>query len=110
MLAEAGPLKLDVDLRGEVCVLSLIGELDCDTSPLLRDIVVLLTEAPTGVPHVTADLTELQFMDSTGLGVMVEALALLRIAGGDLRLRSLHGSPKRVVELTGLDKVFDIAS
>ncbi|MBV9253331.1 MAG: anti-sigma B factor antagonist, partial [Actinobacteria bacterium] len=33
-----------------------------------------------------------------------------RTAGGDLRLRSLNGSPKRVVELTGLDKVFDIAS
>ncbi|MBV9253240.1 MAG: STAS domain-containing protein [Actinobacteria bacterium] len=110
MLAEAGPLKLDVDVRGDQCVLSMIGELDVDTATLLRDIVVVLTEAPSGAPQVTVDLTELQFMDSTGLGVMVEALALLRTAGGDLRLRSLNGSPRRVVELTGLDKVFDIAS
>lgn len=109
MLAEAGPLKLDVDVRGEEAVLTLIGELDFSTAPLLRDIVMALAGAPSGAPRVIVDLTELQFVDSTGLGLLVEALARLREAGGDLRLRSVNGSPKRAVELTGLDKVFDIA-
>jgi len=109
MLAEAGPLKLDVDVRGEKAVLTLIGELDLTAAPLLREIVMALAEAPSGAPRVVVDLTELQFLDSTGLGMMVESMARLREAGGDLQLRSLHGSPKRAVELTGLDKVFDIA-
>lgn len=108
MLAEAGPLKLDVDVRGEEAVLTLIGELDLTGAPLLRDIVVALAEAPTGAPRVVCDLTELQFVDSTGLGLFVEGLARLREAGGDLQLRSLQGAPRRAMELTGLDKVFDL--
>ena len=110
MLAEAGPLKLDVDVRGEHAVLTLIGELDVSSAPLLREIVMALAEAPSGAPRVVLDLTELQFVDSTGLGMMVEALARLREAGGDLELRSAHGAPKRVMELTGIDKVFDLPS
>ena len=109
MLAEAGPLKLDVDVRGEQAVLTLIGELDVTGAPLLRDIVVALAEAPSGAPCVVCDLTELQFVDSTGLGMFVEGLARLREAGGDLVLRSPQSAPLRALQLTGLDKVFDLA-
>ena len=110
MLAEAGPLKLDVDVRGEQAVLTLIGELDVTSAPLLRDIVMALAEAPTGAPRVVCDLTELQFVDTTGLGMFVEALARMREAGGDLQLRSPQGPTRRAMELTGLDKVFDLSS
>src|SRR4051812_36881947 len=99
MLAEAGPLKLDVDVRGENALLTLIGELDLSSAPLLREIVMALAAAPSGAPRVVVDLTELQFLDSTGLGMMVEALARLREAGGDLLVRSVQGAPKRVMQL-----------
>jgi len=110
MLAEAGPLKLDVDVRGDQAVLTLIGELDVSASPLLREIVMALAAAPSGAPHVVVDLTELQFLDSTGLGMIVESMARLREAGGDLQVRSAQGAPKRVMQLTGIDKVFDLPS
>src|SRR5258708_32192215 len=98
MLAEAGPLKLDVDIKGDQAVLTLIGELDIATSVLLRDTVVALVAAPAGAPRVTIDLTELSFLDSARLRVVVRALSPLRRGGGECpRASRPRRAPRRQV-------------
>ncbi len=64
---------------GDAVVVRVIGELDLATAPQLREILADL--ASLGALHVTVDLGELAFVDSSGLGVLVTGLKRLRAAG-----------------------------
>jgi anti-anti-sigma factor len=65
MLADAGPLKLDLELRSGQAVMNLVGEVDIATVPLVRECVNALASSPAGAPVVIVDLTEVHFIDST---------------------------------------------
>jgi len=90
----------------EEIVVRLIGELDLATAPRLDEELAGL--AVGGAPHVTLDLAELVFIDSTGLSALVSGLERLRDMGGSLVLRSPNASTMKVLEITGLTGVFDI--
>jgi anti-sigma B factor antagonist len=51
----------------------------------------------------------MDFIDSSGLGVFVGALKRIRERSGDLELRGLQPSTRKVLEITGLTQVFTIA-
>ncbi len=85
----------------------LAGELDMSTAPQLRDELVRVSTE--GAQLVTVDLTDLAFIDSTGLSVLINALKHLRRQGGDMALRSPSPSTRRVLEITGLTEVFAIS-
>ncbi len=82
------------------------GELDMSTAPRLRE--ELLRLSSDGATEVTVDLSELQFVDSTGLSVLITGLKRLRERGGDMALRSPNPGTRRVLEITGLTEVFSI--
>lgn len=85
----------------------LLGELDMSTAPQLREELLRLTAA--GATMVTIDLSELAFVDSTGLSVLITGLKRLREQGGELALRSPTPGTRRVLEITGLTEVFPIS-
>ena len=85
----------------------LLGELDMSTAPQLRDELLRLTS--DGAREVTVDLSELQFMDSTGLSVLITGLKGLREKGGDMALRSPTPGTRKVLEITGLTEDFCIS-
>lgn len=86
--------------------IQLLGELDMSTAPQLREELARL--ASDGATQVTVDLSELQFVDSTGLSVLIGGLKRLREQGGDMALRSPTPGTRRVLEITGLTQVFSI--
>lgn len=88
-------------------LLRLTGELDMATAHKLRD--QLTTLADDGARQVTIDLSELEFIDSTGLSVLVSGLKRLREQGGDLMLRSPRPGTRKILEITGLTEVFPIS-
>jgi len=90
----------------EEVVVRLIGELDLATAPRLSEELGDLVAG--GILHVTLDLAELVFIDSTGLSILVSGLERLRNMGGNLALRSLNASTMKVFEITGLTGIFDI--
>jgi anti-sigma B factor antagonist len=90
----------------QTSVLSVKGEIDVSTAPELRD--RLLTAAQNGHGIVVVDLSEVTFLDSTALGVLVSGLKRLRAEGGDLRLVVTGRSVAKVLEITGLVDVFSI--
>ena len=105
--ADAGDLEVIVsslDSRHEV---RLLGELDMSTAPQLRDELARLASSGAGI--VTLDLSDLAFIDSTGLSVLITALKLLRQHGGELALRSPTPGTRKVLEITGLTEVFSIS-
>ncbi len=85
----------------------LLGELDMATASQLRDELVRL--ASGGPTLVTVDMSDLAFIDSTGLSVLITALKSLRQQGGDMTLRAPSPGTRRVLEITGLTEVFAIS-
>jgi anti-sigma B factor antagonist len=59
-----------------------------------------------GARHVVVDLSRVEFLDSTGLGVLVGALKRLRAAGGTLGLVCAHERLLKIFRITALDRVF----
>jgi anti-sigma B factor antagonist len=99
----ATDLSVEVRTRGDRTILAVDGDLDLYTAPILRDRV--LAAADDTHAGVIIDLTEVPFMDSSGLGVIVGCLKRVREAGGDLVLVTKPGSaPTKLLSLTGLDR------
>jgi len=83
------------------------GEVDVYTAPLLRD--ALDQQIAAGHVHLVVDLDAVEFMDSTGLGVLVGRLKLVRNRSGWLRVVCSNERVLKVFGITGLDRVFTIA-
>lgn len=60
--------------------------------------------------HIVADAAKLKFIDSTGIGLMVQFLREAKAKGGDLRFRDLRGQPFKLFRQARLDWVFTIES
>ena len=96
---------LSVDKTGDACVVKLAGELDLYNAPQVRDALV---QACSDSPErVVVDLSEVDFIDSTALGVLIEARRHLAnnraflLAGPALETR-------RALEISGLDRHFTV--
>ena len=100
------PFDIRVVEDDRAAVLSVTGELDLATAPRLRDELLRLIRH--GTLNVTLDMADLDFIDSTALGVLVTAAKRLRSEGGDLTLQSPTPSAQRALEVTGLTKIFPI--
>jgi anti-sigma B factor antagonist len=99
-------LSLDTRPAGEQTVVVVGGEIDVYTAPKLRDRLVELVNA--GNYHLIIDLEAVDFLDSTGLGVLVGALKRVRVHQGSLRLVCTQERLVKIFRITGLAKVFTI--
>ncbi len=99
-------LGLDVTEQNGWAVLAVRGEVDVYTAPRLREKLVELVSE--GKSRIVVDLEAVEFLDSTGLGVLVGGLKRVRTNDGELRLVCTQNRILRVFEITGLTKVFDI--
>lgn len=88
------------------CVLDIAGEVDVYTSPQLKHDLMQMAER--GVKYVVVNLAKVEYLDSTGLGVLIAGLKRMREAGGNLALVGPGMRIQRIFEITGLDKIFDI--
>ncbi len=97
----------DTDIDGWT-VVAASGEIDVATAPALRDRLTDLVEA--GSTRLVVDLEDVDFIDSTGLGVLVGGVRRARAEDGDLRLVCTNTRILKVFEATGLDEVFTIGA
>lgn len=99
-------LGLDVTERNGYAILAVRGEVDVYTAPRLRERLVELVSQ--GKHQIIVDLEGVDFLDSTGLGVLVGGLKRLRSHDGELMLVCTQHRILKVFEITGLTKVFSI--
>ncbi len=103
-------LKLETRREGEICLVSVRGEVDVFTAPDLDG--ELEAQISAGGSRLVVDLSEVAFLDSTGLGVLIKALKQARDAGGWLHLVVTSDRIRKIFEITGLDAsipIFDTA-
>ncbi|CAN5791519.1 hypothetical protein BH23ACT12_BH23ACT12_23860 [soil metagenome] len=88
-------------------VVSLLGDLDFHTARRLRE--KLLELHAQGINNVVLDMASLEFIDSSGLSVLVSGLKRLRNSDGNLTLKAVPEQTRRVLEVSGLSQVLSIA-
>jgi anti-sigma B factor antagonist len=87
-------------------VIEIGGEIDVYTAPKLRERLVSLVES--GSYRLIADMENVEFLDSTGLGVLVGGLKRVRAHEGWIDLVCTQSRILRIFRITGLNRVFDI--
>ena len=101
-------MDLDVETtkRGEASIVGLRGEIDVYTAPRLRQAIVDLVDS--GERRIVIDMEKVDFLDSTGLGVLVEGLKRAKTNEGDLAIVATHDKILKIFDITGLNKAFRI--
>ena len=97
---------VSVSTIDDATVVEVRGDLDCYTAPRLRAVLLELADGPR---KVILDVASSDFIDSTGLGVLVGGLKRFRQQGGDMVVRSPSVMTSRLFEVTGVVKLFEVA-
>jgi anti-sigma B factor antagonist len=99
-------LLTGIPTEGGHTVLAMSGEVDVYTAPALRAQLADLLNL--GRRQLVIDLTEVEFLDSTWLGILIAGLKKSREQGGRLSLVCSRASLLKLFAVTGLDQVFVI--
>jgi anti-sigma B factor antagonist len=102
----AEDLLLHTTETGDWTVIEVKGEVDLYSAPRLKELIGDLVAG--GRNRIAVELEGVEFMDSTGLGVLIGGLKRCREAGGTLSLVAPTEPVRKVLSITGLDKVFPI--
>lgn len=106
MDAESDLLQIFVTEHADQTLVTLRGDLDLATQGLLRTCALDLLVA--GRTNLVFDLSELTFMDSTGLGALIGIRRRAHGLKGSMVLVCPTSTVMDLFTITGLDKVFDI--
>lgn len=82
------------------------GEVDVYTAPRLKEEIHGCIDA--GCTRLVVDLSGVAYMDSSGLGVLIGALKRVREEGGDLILSAPNPRIARIMDVTGLARIFNV--
>ncbi|TDL30504.1 STAS domain-containing protein [Jeotgalibacillus sp. S-D1] len=85
---------------------AIAGEIDAFTAPKLREELGSFSQKEN--LNLVANLSEVNYMDSTGIGVFVGLFKGLKANGGHLKLVGLSDRLKRLFDITGLAEIMDI--
>lgn len=91
--------RLTVALTGELDHYSAIG--------VRRELDALLSDE--AVRHLLLDMTELKFMDSSGIGVILGRYRILNARGGSVWVRNMNPQISRIFHLSGMGQVIHVA-
>ena len=105
-MAEQPLIRLRRETRRGDSALVVIGEIDMSTAPAFRhelDVVVASAHSPAYI-----DLSEVSFMDSSGLNALIDASRAAQFVGVQLVLVAPAAGVRRLLDLTGMSPHFDV--
>jgi anti-sigma B factor antagonist len=99
-------LKLDHYNKEGIEVVDVEGEIDVYTAPRLRELLIDLVNKNNY--QLVVNMEKVEFLDSTGLGVLVGGLKRVRAHDGSLDVVCTQQRILKILRITGLTKVFGI--
>lgn len=91
--------------EGDFIIVSLIGEVDLHYSPEARKCIL---DSLDNESHVLVDLSQVKYIDSSGIASLVEGFQLARSKNLQFGLVGVSHAARQVLQLARLDKVFQI--
>lgn len=108
MSAPQRQLDLTSRREGDDVHVRVAGEVDLHTSPVLRERLLALLDH--GPQRVIVDLSEVAYVDSSGVGTLVELKRRLDRSGGRVVLVGMQPRVRSVFEITRLDRFFTVVA
>lgn len=103
---ESPEIEVNLERRDDAIIVTPVGDIDLSRSPSLRH---QITRAQSDRPErLVIDLTQVPYMDSSGVATLVEAMQVSRRSGGKLVLCGLQEKVRSIFEIARLDTVFVI--
>ncbi|MDW0110169.1 STAS domain-containing protein [Sporosarcina aquimarina] len=99
-------LQVDVEQNDCVHVFKIIGEIDAFTAPTLKEQLEKVADQPEC--QAVLDFSQVNYMDSTGLGVFVAFYKKVKAVDGSVKIVGVNKRLKRLFEITGLDDIVEI--
>lgn len=99
-------MKVQVRNADNITILDCSGDVDLYSSTHLRE--ALLEQMQSGVPSILVNMSEVSYIDSSGIATLVEGLQLSRQTKTRFGLYGLRSNARSVLELARLHKVFNI--
>lgn len=99
-------VRIETERYGESWLVTVAGDIDLHSAPELRDRLAALGDP--GVEQVVVDLSECEFLDSMGLGVLLGAKKRMAREGRELHIVVTSPDVRRIFEITMLDRVLDL--
>ncbi|MCE5284665.1 MAG: STAS domain-containing protein [Pelosinus sp.] len=93
-------------VNGNKATLALAGKLYVHDASIIRD--ELVEKIETGVQQIAINLSDVTYVDSSGLGVLVTVHKLIQRKNGHLSLNGVHGMVEELLKRTRLDKILFI--
>ena len=93
-----------LDTTNDLWKVSLEGELDVSTADELKKSLHKLVDEKN--INIRSNLEDLDYIDSTGLGVMIGILKRLKIEDKEVYIEKPKNNVRKIFNITGLDKIF----
>ena len=81
------------------------GDVDMSTTEDLQNRLLVLVNATND--DLVLDCADLEFIDSTGIGVVMHTQRLLEVQGRNLRVENLNGMARRAFDILGLTEILE---
>ena len=100
-------MRFEIKEKGDIVIIVLDGEMvgGPDATMLTEKLHGLIEE---GRNHIIIDMTKVNYMNSSGLGILIGGLTTVRNNGGKLRLLNLAPKLQEMLRITKLDQVFTL--
>lgn len=99
-------MKINIDKQDDVCIISLNGRLDGTTTHVVEErFLALISEQ---YQRFIFDLSELEYISSAGLRIMLLAVKKTRAIGGKIALFGMNSNVNDVFEISGFSTIFPI--
>ncbi|MBD3295906.1 MAG: anti-sigma factor antagonist [Candidatus Omnitrophica bacterium] len=100
-------MQISVEEKNGVSIFRVNGDIDINSSP---DVKKSFDEAIRNKKDkIVINLSEVNYVDSSGLATLVEILKNIRPFGGKMKITNLSSKVKGLFEITKLDKLFDLS-
>ncbi|MDD5504363.1 MAG: STAS domain-containing protein [Candidatus Omnitrophica bacterium] len=106
ILGMIGTLEIELKGTDDIAILELSGQIDSYTAEVITNIID--SHINKGNLKIIADLTNIDYLDSAGLGAFINAKTRLGTNKGELRLVGLKGKAKEVFDMACLTDFFKI--
>ena len=101
-------MELKIRKNGEVYIIDVNGEMDLYNSYKLKELVSKMLEK--NVKSFIINMEQVDYIDSSGIGALIYICSTIKKMNLKLYISNIHGSVKKVIELTKLMRYFPIAN
>lgn len=100
-------MNLEFEIKNDKLIITIIGELDHHSSDEIRNKIDDRIERG-GYKKVILDFSNVTFMDSSGIGVIIGRYKKLKLLKSNLCIANVNNSIKKVFELSGIFKIIEV--